>query len=123
MIRRLAIAVVVVTMSALGSLFLYAHFLNERAETMVRIAYELSDQKQIPTLADIQAHFGERLKRADGCPSSECTYTVVVSNRILAALHVVPYAEMESYFWVRDGVVLEEMVNYTTTVARRYSIV
>jgi hypothetical protein len=123
MIRRLAIAVAVVAMIALGSLFLYAHFLNERAENMVRTAYELSDQKQIPTLAEIQERFGERLKRFDECPPSECSYTVVLSNRVLAALHLVPYTEMESYFWVRNGMVLGNMVNYTTKVNHRYSVV
>ena len=30
---------------------------------------------------------------------------------------------MESHFWTRDGVVLTNMVDYTTTVNRRYRIV
>src|SRR5882762_375269 len=113
MIRRLAISVALAGMVACGSLFLYAHLLNQRAETMLRTAYELSDQEQIPTLADIRARFGQRVKQLDGCPPSECSYTVVLSNRVLAALHVAPYTEMKSYFWVRDGVVLENMVDYT----------
>ena len=90
---------------------------------MVRTAYELSDQKQIPTLAEIQERFGKGLKRLDACPPSECSYTVVLSNRVLAALHVVPYTEIESYFWVRNGMVLENMVNYTTKVNHRYNVV
>ncbi len=123
MIRRLTIAVAVVGLVAFGSLFFYVHLLNERAETMVRTAYELSDQKQIPTLAEIQERFGKGLKRLDACPPSECSYTVVLSNRVLAALHVVPYTEIESYFWVRNGMVLENMVNYTTKVNHRYNVV
>ena len=96
---------------------------NERAETMVRTAYELSDQKQIRVLADLRNRFGKRLKQFDGCPPSECAYTVVLSNRVLAALHIVPYTEMKSYFSVRDGVVLGNMVDYTTTINNRYNVV
>ena len=123
MIRRPAITLAIVAVVAFGSLFLYAYLLNERAEAMMRTAYELSDERQIPTLAEIQERFGKRLKRLDGCPPSECSYTVVLSNRVLAALHVVPYTEIESYFWVRNGMVLENMVNYTTKVNHRYSVV
>jgi len=120
MIRRLAIAIAVVGVVAFASFFLYAHLLNERAETMVRTAYELSDQKQIPVLADLREHFGKRLTR---CPPSECDYAVFLSNRVLAALHIVPYTEMKSYFFVRDGVVLGSMVDYITTVNDRYNVV
>jgi len=123
MIRRLTIALAAIGAVAFGSLFLYVHFLNERAKMMVQTAYELSDQKQIPTLADIREHFGNELKQLDGCTASECGYTVVLSNRVLAVLHIIPYTEMKSYFWVRDGLVLETMMDYTTTVNHRYNIV
>jgi hypothetical protein len=123
MLRRSAVALAVVGVVAFGSLFLYAHLLNERAEGMVRTAYELSDQERIPVLADIRKRFGKRLKQLDGCPPSECTYTVVLSNRVLATLHIVPYTEMKSYFSVRDGVVSGNMVDYTTTVNDRYNVV
>ncbi len=99
MIRRLGIAVAAAGVVAIGSLFLYARLLNERAETMLRTVYELSDHKQIPALADIQQRFGNRLKRLNGCPPSECAYTVVLSNRVLAG---------PSYPAVhRNGVVLQ----------------
>jgi hypothetical protein len=123
MILRLAIAVAAMGLAAFGSFFLYAYLLNEQAETMVRTTYELSDQKQIPVLADIRKRFGKRLKEFDGCPPSECAYAVVLSNRVLAALHIVPYTEMKSYFSVRDGVVLGNMVDYTTTINNRYNVV
>jgi hypothetical protein len=98
------------------------HLLNERSLAIVRTAYELSEEKQTPNVADIQEHFGNRL-RLDECRASECAYRVVVSNQILAALRIVPYTEMESHFWTRDGVVLNNMVDYTTTVNRHYRIV
>jgi hypothetical protein len=53
MIRRVASAVAVAAVVALGSLLLYAHLLNERAETFLRTAYELPDQRQSKNL-----HFG-----------------------------------------------------------------
>ncbi len=123
MIRRLAIAVAAIGVSALGSLFLYAHFVNDRAEIMVRTIYELSDQKQIPTLADIRERFGKQLKQLDRCTAADCGYAVVLSNRALAALHTIPYTELKIYFWVRDGLLLETLVDYTTTVNHRYNVV
>jgi len=90
---------------------------------MVQAAYKLSDQKQIPTLAEIQKPFGKRLKRLNGCPPNECSYTVGLSNRILADLHIASYTEIELYFWVKNGVVLQNTVNYTTKVNHQYNIV
>jgi hypothetical protein len=121
-IRQLTIAVALSVLVACGSLFLYVHVLNERSLAILRTAYELSGKKQTPNVADIQEHFGNRL-RLDECRASECTYRVVVSNQILAALRIVPYTEMQSHFWTRDGVVLTNMVDYTTTVNRHYRIV
>jgi len=123
MIGRLTIAVAAIGVVAFGSLFLYAHLVNERAKLMVRTVYELSEQKQTPTLADIRQRFGNQLKQLEGCGASECGYTVVLSNRALAALHTIPYTELKAYFWVRDGLVLGTMVDYTTTVNHRYSVV
>jgi hypothetical protein len=108
---------------AWGSLFLYAHLVNQRAELMLRAVYELSEQNQVPTLEDIRTRFGNRLKQLDGCTASECGYSVALSNRPLAVLHAAPYTELKSYFSVRDGLVLGTMVDYATMVNHSYTIV
>jgi hypothetical protein len=123
LMQRLAFAIVIVGAVALSYLLLYAKLLNKQAESIVRTAYELCAQKQAPTLADIRGHFGTQIKQLDEWPHSLCAYTVILSNRILAALHLAPYTQMESYFLVRDGTVLGDMVNYTTTVNHRYTVV
>jgi hypothetical protein len=120
-IRRL---VVVVTLPALlvgGSAFWYLHLLTKRARFIAETAYELAQAKQTPTVTDIRQRFGNVLP--DECVGAECSYTVTVSNRLLALLHIVPYTELQSYFWTRDGVILENMLNYTTTVNRGHRIV
>lgn len=116
--------IVTVTLAALiacGLVFWYLHLLTKRARFIAGTAYELSQEKQTPTVADIRQRFGSGL--LDECLGSECSYTVTVSNRVLAALHIVPYTELRSYFWTRDGMILENMLNYTTTVNRRHRIV
>ena len=113
-----------VTLAALmacGSVFWYLHLLTKRARFIAETAYELAQAKQTPTVADIRQRFGNVLP--DECVGSECSYTVTVSNRVLALLHIVPYTELQSYFWTRDGVILENMLNYTTTVNRDHRIV
>ena len=114
MIHRLLLGAVVVAAIACGSLFSYAHHLGNRARFMVQTAYELSEETQPPTLASIRERFGIRLQLQE-CSGSECGYKVALSNRVLAALHIVPYMEMQSYFWTRDGVVIRNMLDYTTT--------
>jgi hypothetical protein len=120
-IRRSSIAIAVVVLIACGFLLWYRHVLNKRAQVILRAAFELSE-KQAPTLSDIQKHFGQEL-RVEECRASDCAYRVAVSNRVLAVLHLAPYTEMESHFWVRNGVVLMNMLNYTTTVNRRNTVV
>lgn len=121
-IRRLTIAVAFAVLIACGSLYLWSRLLNQRARTIVDTAFELTEQHQPPTVADIEKRFGSTL-RLDECRASECGYRVVVSNRVLAALQIVPHTEMESYFWAKDGVVFRNMVDYATTVNRRYRVV
>jgi hypothetical protein len=89
---------------------------------MIETTYELSEEKQIPTLAEVRERYGNELKQLGECDVSDCQYSVVLSNRALAAFHVVPYTEMESYFSVRNGLVTGNMVNYTTRVGGRYSV-
>ena len=122
MIRRSTIIFALASLIAFGSLLLYAHRLSEKAQQLVRVSYELSERKQPPTVADIKERFGNRIKQAE-CNGSECEYTVFLSNRVLAALHIVPYTQMESQFWTKDRVVLMNMVNYTTTTDNRHSVV
>jgi len=119
-IRRLIVAVTVAALIACGSVFWYLHLITKRAHFIVATAYELSQAKQTPTVANLRQRFGSGLR--DECVGPECSYTVTVSNRVLAALHIVPYTELQSYFWTRDGVVLENLLNYTTTVNRRHRI-
>jgi hypothetical protein len=102
-------------------MFLYSYPLSNRAQFIVRTTYQLTQQKRIPMVADIRDRFGGRLQLNE-CSGSACLYSVVLSNRVLAALHVVPDTEMQSYFWTRDGVVVRNMLNYTTAVNRRYRI-
>jgi hypothetical protein len=122
MIQRLIAAVAVSVLIACCSMFLYSQLLRKRAQFIVRTTYELSEEKRSHTVGEIRERFGSGLQ-LDECRGSECGYKIVLSNRVLAALHLVPFTEMESYFWTRDAVVYRNMLDYTTTVNRRYRIV
>src|SRR6476659_8738403 len=119
MIQRLIAAVAVSVLIACCSMFLYSQLLRKRAQFIVRTTYELSEEKRSHTVGEIRERFGSGLQ-LDECRGSECGYKIVLSNRVLAALHLVPFTEMESYFWTRDAVVYRNMLDYTTTVNRRY---
>jgi len=121
-IRRLVITVTFAALIACGSVFTYLQLLTKRAHFIVETTYQLSEGKQAPTVADVRQRFGSRLQ-IDECVGSECSYAVTVSNRVLAALRIVPYTELQSYLWTKNGVVLENMLNYATTVKHRHRIV
>jgi hypothetical protein len=122
MVRRLAICGVAVLIAAFLCLTAYVHILRHRAESMVRTAYELSEQQQLPTLAELRQRYGDKLKRV-GCHGTDCGYTVTLSNGFLAALGIAPYTELQSSFWVRGDVVQEHMLDYLTSVGHRYNVV
>ena len=119
---RVTVAFALAVLTACGSVFLYCLLLRRRAQFIVRTTYELTEEKGLPTVAELRRRFGDRL-HLDQCWGADCSYTVGLSNQVLAVLHFIPYTEMKSYFWTRDGIVETNMVDYTTEINRRYSIV
>ncbi len=122
MTRSLTAALGAVLLLGVIGFAFYIHVLSSRAESMLRSAYELSEQSQPPTLDELQKRYGDYLK-LHGCAASDCSYTVTLSNRLLAALRLVPYTELKSYLRLRDGLVITNMVDYTTLVDRQYTVV
>jgi hypothetical protein len=112
-----------VILATVGCLFLYSYLLRKRAESLVRSAYELSNYKGPLTSAVLRKQYGRSLKTLQDCTPSSCAYEVVITNRVLAFSRLFPYTEMRSQFWLQDGVVHENMLDYTTTVHHRYSVV
>ena len=123
-IRSLLLLIAVAVCVASVSLYIYSRLLTKRAEALVQATYELSNHHSGPiTLAVLQSRFGGQLRPMEGCTPSQCSYDVFISNRGLASLRIVPYTELVSYFWVRDGVISGNMLDFTTRVHNRYSIV
>jgi hypothetical protein len=121
--RRAVITVAVACLGlSIGCVALYAHFVRKRAESLVLSAVMFSSNANPFPVAALRQQYGSRLKESEGCTASECNYEVVVSNRLLATLHLVPYTELKSNFWVRNGEVFENMLDYTTTVHHRSTI-
>ena len=114
---------VIVVVAVLAGFFLYAHRLRKRAEWLLSEAYELSNYKGPITAAVLNERFGNSLKASHDCKPAFCAYEVVVTNRLLARLWLVPYTELRSQFWLRNGIVYENMLDYMTSVRGRYNVV
>jgi len=121
MARRLALASTVAVVLAVFSFALYGYWISEQARFMLRTAQEFSEQETQPNVDEIRQRFGTRLQ-VDYCGPDSCSYKVTVSNRIFAALHLVPYAELQSHFWVRNGLLYENLLDYMTTVSNRKNV-
>ncbi len=85
---------------------------------MLRTAQELSAQKAQPTVDEIRQRFGARLQ-LDYCGAQSCSYKVTVSNRVLAVLRLVPDTQLQSSFLVRNDLIEQNLLDYTTTVRNR----
>lgn len=120
---RWLIGAIVVVLAIVAGLFLYSHRLRRRAESLVSGAYELSNHKGPLTAAVLKERFGNSLEASLDCTPAFCTYEVVVTNSLLARLHLVPYTELRSKFWLRNGIVYENMLDYMTSLRGRYNVV
>jgi hypothetical protein len=108
LIKRLAIAAVAVFM------LIPSILVRRNADGIIRSSYELFQQGQRPTLDDIRHRFGHELKQTGPCKDFGCGYEVVVSNRLLARLHLTQLTTLRSSFWVRDGSVDENILEFWT---------
>ncbi len=103
-IRRLAVLAVVLTLLAVGASGIHLYRVKRNADSVVRIAYELTLNGRPPTIQELRQRFGSALRQNDPCTLDGCDYDLFVSNRVLAAIGLIPYATLRSPFWVKDGV-------------------
>jgi hypothetical protein len=93
------LAIATVSGFALVAFLLYAHSLQERAESLIRITHELSNFKSGPvTLTVLESKFGHRLRPVERCTPSESGYEVELSNGPLANLRIVPATSLKADF-------------------------
>src|SRR5579863_3507948 len=103
--RRSAVFAIVVMLLAVAASGIYLYRIKRNADSVVRIAYELTLNGHPPTIRELRQRFGSELKQNDPCALDGCDYDLFVSNRVLAAVGLIPYATLRSSFWVKNGVV------------------
>src|SRR5581483_2576751 len=104
LIRRSAVFAVVLALLAVCASGIYLYRVKRNADSVVRIAYELTLNDRPPTIQELRQLFGSALRQNDPCTPNGCDYDLFVSNRVLAALGLIPYATLRSSFWVKNGV-------------------
>jgi hypothetical protein len=108
---------------AVGFIPVYSTILQWKAESLIRNVSTLYQSPgKAPAISTVQALYKGELTQK-GCTPDYCVYEVVVSNRILAALHWAPYTELRSEFWVQNGVVVTNALDYTSSANQLHSIV
>jgi len=111
---RLAVAVVAVVLLTASILIVSLHETRRNADQIVRSSYELFRQGHRPTLDDVRQRFGRELKQTSPCKDFGCSFEVTVSNRLLTRLHLARYTVLKSSFWVRNGLLDENVVEFWT---------
>ena len=117
-IRRSAVFAIVLALLAVCASGIYLYLVKRNADSVVRIAYGLTLNSRPPTIQELRQSFGSALRQNDPCAPDGCDYDLFVSNRVLAAIRLIPYAEIRSSFWVKNGVVDASRVEFWTVTDR-----
>jgi hypothetical protein len=122
-IRRSAVLAIVLVLLAACASGIYLYRVKRDADGVVRIACELTLNGRPPTIQELRQRFGSALRVNEPCASDGCDYDLFVSNRVLAAIGLIPYATLRSSFWVKNGVVDASSLEFWTGRAFYYVIV
>src|SRR5580698_6466182 len=122
-LRRSAVFGIVLTLLALCASGIYLYRVKRNADRVVRIAYELTLSGRPPTIQALRQRFGSALRQNDPCAPDGCDYDLFVSNRLLAAIGLIPYATLRSSFWVRNGVVEANGLEFWSRGGTSYYII
>lgn len=117
-VQRLAVVGIALVPLFLGGLFICSNRLKRSAEKVVGVSYELSQREHPATLEDIRRQFGTQLKQSSACTASGCGYEVILSNRVLAKIHLSPHTELRSSFWVRGNLLDQNVLELWTVDGR-----
>ena len=123
LVCRIAVLGSILILLSVGALSFYLHQLKRSADKVVRVSYELSERGSPPTLDEIRQQFGLQLKQTDPCTASGCQYEVMLSNRVLAEIHLAPYTALRSAFWVKDSVVESNSMEFWTAGSQHHMVV
>jgi hypothetical protein len=114
LIKRLSIALVALVLLSPIFVVTARYELRRNADRIIRSSYELFQQEQRPSLDDVRERFGGKLKQTSPCRDAGCGFEVVLSNRLLARFHLAQFTTLTSTFWVRNGTVDENVVEFWT---------
>lgn len=112
--RRAALSALILPVLTAGTLSIYALQLRREADGLIAIAYSLSRHGPPPTVEMLRQRFGSALRQSAPCSEGGCGYELVVSNRVLAALHLAPPTTLLVEFWARKGIVDVNGLQYWT---------
>ena len=113
-IKKLSIALVAVVLLSSIGVVAARYELRRNADQIIRSSYELFQQEETPSLDNVRERFGDKLKQTSPCKDVGCGFEVVLSNRLLARFHLAHFTTLKSTFWVRNGKVDENIVEFWT---------
>jgi hypothetical protein len=119
LIRSLSIALVAIVLLASIAVAIARYEIRRNADRIIGSSYELFQHEQRPSLDDVKKRFGDELRQTSPCEDFGCGFEVVQSNRLLVMLHLAQPTTLKSEFWVRNGGVDENIVQFWTTGENR----
>lgn len=114
LIKRLSLALVVVALLSSIVVVTARYELRRNAARIIGSSHQLFQQEQRPSLDDVRERFADELKQTSPCDDFGCGFEVVLSNRLLARFHLAQFTTLKSTFWVRNGTVDENIIEFWT---------
>jgi hypothetical protein len=121
--RRLAAIGASLALLILCGLSVYSYWLRKTADRVVRFSYELSQQGHRPKVGDVRQRFGSLLTQPDPCVAAGCGYEIMLSNIVLARLHLASYAALRSYFWAEGDMLETNELIFWSMGSKRHMVV
>jgi hypothetical protein len=105
------LAVIVLGLLAWVAVWATKHRLAQEGQELLATLVDLSDSKDFGA---VQRKYGTRLHQLPHCVPGDCSYEVVINNRLLAAMHLGTFTELRARFDVSHTDLVMSLVDYRT---------
>lgn len=116
-VRNMMLALAVLSVAFCGFVGLSVLRMGREANARLNEFKELgASRNPTATFESLQRKYGGKLHKVKGSTPQACQYEMNLSNRIISALHIVPYTEMNIWFTVDEGSLRWAMLEYRTAL-------
>jgi hypothetical protein len=105
------LAVVVLALLSWDAVWTIRQMLAQQGRELLTTLGDLSESRDFGA---VQSKYGTRLHQLPHCEPGECSYEIVINNRLLAAMHLSTFTELRARFYVSHKDLMTSLLDYRT---------